>query len=669
MKNGIALKPVLGLVCFSRFFLLCLSFSLSLKADPIKLYKSYAGNLNFVTAGATLRTNSNTNNPCSVTQGPVNAVLSGIPDGATVKKALLYWAGSGPTMDSSVTFQGQSLNADRTFSDIFYYNNLVFDYFSGFKDVTNQVAGNATYSFGDLSVETTGDYCRLGAVLSGWALIVIYEEASEDFRVINVFDGLQQYWGSSLVLTPNNFVVPSSPVNGKLSVLTWEGDDTVSNAANNQTESIRVNGTNISDLANPLGNQFNSTINTYDNSNSYYGVDFDTFDISTYLSPGDTSVNSVYSSGQDLVFLSAEVISVTNTPVSDFSITTAPASQLLANQNASYSHVVRNNGPLESSGLVTVTSTLPTELDYVGASGSGWTCGHSSGTITCTRSDNLAVNTSYPAIVVNVYVREEAYPDVTYGASVSSANFDNVTSNNVSNDTSSVIGPDLSSSVKNLQDLNGGENNAGDTIRYTITLDNSSAATAMNVQVLDDISLGLENLSLVSMPSGAQDFSTGSSTGANGQGLLDVRGIVVPANGSTTIIFDVQIAASAEPGDLINNQATIVTPIGVGASPSSSTLIISPSLVAASGNKHIYIKTDPPLSLSRSRPTENTNNLVDGNNVERVFSLNPTLSRDLEIETGQIPLNVYLRRAGNNNANRSLSFFLSIPMARAGGIA
>ena len=84
--------------------------------------------------------------------------------------------------------------------------------------------GNGTYSFGGLSVNYGTPHCSVQAVLAGWALVVVYEHASEDFRVVNVFDGFEYYRGSQITLIPSNFEIPTSPINGKLIHLSWEGD-------------------------------------------------------------------------------------------------------------------------------------------------------------------------------------------------------------------------------------------------------------------------------------------------------------------------------------------------------------------------------------------------------------------------------------------------------------
>ncbi|MEU0598922.1 hypothetical protein ABZ484_11790 [Streptomyces sp. NPDC006393] len=63
-----------------------------------------------------------------------------------------------------------------------------------------------------------------------------------------------------------------------------------------------------------------------------------------------------------------------------------------------------------TNGTVTVTDSLPTGVTYDSASsgGSGWTCGESAGTVTCTRSDPLAPGDSYPPITLTVNLTSTA---------------------------------------------------------------------------------------------------------------------------------------------------------------------------------------------------------------------------------------------------------------------
>ncbi|MFV1998108.1 MAG: hypothetical protein ACC641_08865, partial [Acidiferrobacterales bacterium] len=204
------LTRYLALLICAGLLVVITPWKLAEAGTPVTLYQSFAGNMNFVATGGTLRSQSDAVNPCSLT--PTNtstSPLSGIPGTATITAAYLYWAGSGSAGDYTVTFDGSSITADRTFVENY---NATYDFFSGFKDVTAQIAAkanpNVNYSFGGLAVDSGAPYCGVNAVLSGWGLLVVYEDAAEPLRVINVFDGFQYFRGSSVTLTPSNFRIP-----------------------------------------------------------------------------------------------------------------------------------------------------------------------------------------------------------------------------------------------------------------------------------------------------------------------------------------------------------------------------------------------------------------------------------------------------------------------------
>jgi len=313
-------------------------FSGNVYADtPISLYQSFAGNVNFIGVQATRRTQSNSGDACAVM--PANntntASVTTIPAGATIRAAHLYWAGSysaqagstQTTPDYSVVFEGSTITADRQYTSSYDASEK---YFSGVEDVTAQVITkrNGTYSFSGLSVNTASPHCDYAVVMAGWALVIVYEHPNEDFRVVNLFEGFQLIYGNSVTLTPSNFTVPNAPINGKHAYLTWDGDSGNSSSKNGYSEGITFNGTVLSDANNPVNSQFNSisTINGVDNNS--HGVDFDLYTIDSLLSAGDTSATSIYSSGGDQVHLSMEIISVTNTPVSDLANRSEPPSRV-----------------------------------------------------------------------------------------------------------------------------------------------------------------------------------------------------------------------------------------------------------------------------------------------------------------------------------------------------
>ena len=145
---------------------------------PISWYTRLTGNINFVATGATLRSQDNNGNACAVT-GSSTAPLTGIPGGASVVAAYLYWGGSGSAIDSNVVLNGSGVIASRTFTATFNNGGTNFPYFGAFADVTSRVSGNGSFTFTGLTVNTGTPHCGSSAVAAGWSLVVIYGSPSE----------------------------------------------------------------------------------------------------------------------------------------------------------------------------------------------------------------------------------------------------------------------------------------------------------------------------------------------------------------------------------------------------------------------------------------------------------------------------------------------------------
>ena len=101
-----------------------------------------------------------------------------------------------------------------------------------------------------------------------------------------------------------------------------------------------------------------------------------------------------------------------------------------------YTIIVTNVGTAASSGTVTVTDALPSDMTATAISGTGWTTNLS--TLTCTRSDALAAGSAYPPITITVNVSAGAAASVTNTATVSGGGDINL-ANNTANDPTTII--------------------------------------------------------------------------------------------------------------------------------------------------------------------------------------------------------------------------------------
>src|SRR5438128_1559221 len=153
---------------------------------------------------------------------------------------------------------------------------------------------------------------------------------------------------------------------------------------------------------------------------------------------------------------------------------------------ATYSITATNSGFASTSGVVTVTDTLPAGLNATNIAGTGWTC--VLGTLTCTRSDALAAGSSYPAITLTVTVANNAAAGVTNTANVSGGGQTNTANDSTTDPTTVNQLPDLTIAKSHSGNFTQGQVGA----TYSITATNSGfAATSGVVTVTDTLPAGL----------------------------------------------------------------------------------------------------------------------------------------------------------------------------------
>ena len=537
----------------------------SFAGTPVALRESFAGNLSFALTGGSFRTAQNNVNACSTSTTSSNP-LSTIPISATIKKAYLYWAasGNGTNTDNQVILNGNTITADRMYTE----DTGTWDFFSGAADITNLVKTyrNTTYTISGLSIYSTPDICTTQVLLGGWAITVIYEDNSLPFHVLNLYEGFEYFRYRSFNLTPDNFKLPANP-SGKHAHITWEGDDTLGTDG----EFLSFQGTQLVDSGNPSGNQFNSYSNV-EGGLITYGVDIDEYDVSSLLSEGLEQVSTTYSAGQDGVLLTAEIVSVSNIPVADLSVTTSNSTGWMQGSTVTKKFTVSNNGPNDvPTQSVRFTTTLPSQLSFNGTQGdSDWSCSQAGQQLSCIYQPKLRSGWSdYLDLTLDV---ASGTADQTANWSVrvdhNTAPYD-IFDNKAENDRYTLNIPigstpvvDLSASSKTYSNLSGDLLLAGDTLQYTITIDDTSNLATNGIRLRDDLPANISsypngrNFKIISMPNSAV-LNSANTGGNNGTGYLDIQNISLPANGTAEIIFEVTVNQTAPRGASLQNQATI----------------------------------------------------------------------------------------------------------------
>ncbi len=286
---------------------------------PLTLYEEFSGYFDYTTTGGSLRTQDNNNNACSITAASSNTLLSPIPAGAIVRKAYLKWAHSSQNVDDIVSLEGQNVTASVIYGSSLSGSRQFYGYMADVTSLVQAIPNPSTnvFDFTGLTVDNSNTYCSSATVLGGWTLIVFYELATLPAVTINLYDGFSGESNSSSSYTLGGFFAIGAS-GAKTTVLSWEGDQTLSN---NELLTV-TSGTGTYTLAGDgdnngitVNNPFNSTIfdNTVSpiiNQTTPYGLDLDTYNISPYITPGETTVTTTVQSGQDFVMVNSVLLKV-----------------------------------------------------------------------------------------------------------------------------------------------------------------------------------------------------------------------------------------------------------------------------------------------------------------------------------------------------------------------
>jgi len=676
----------------------------------VLLKKTYSGNIDYVAVGASFRDTPNSIDSCSFISPMSSTVTLNIPVGATILDAFLYYAGSadiGPNYHTSeidlsdqtaLTLNGVSIPTSAGFNGVDFPNLTaigggVVDFFGARRDVSSIVTGAGAYTLAGMVVHTEAqNRPTTGTCLGAWAIVVVYEDISiTNIRVVNLFDGFQAFKNETFDLDPRNFVVDSGTPNGKMTHLTYEGDEQLVSAGETFELQVGTGGFALKTNAlNPTNNQYNSTVTGPDvfDTNSTWGFDLDTYDITSDLA-GQTNAfiaTTRYNSGNDLVVLMAEFISVDNKALADIEVTLNDIGLFQSNttNSAQYLISIQNNGDganIISTGFATgfihITNDLPAGISIDNMSditAPGWDCSATvvaNDEIRCVydlstlAGGQLDRNDSLPDITITVDVATPVSPVTSIvratlcdvdpdtcttfvGKHDNAAQFDPVndfesfedlfdvdaksdTNNNVDAEVTAIITgapSDLTTSSKSVVDLNGGTLDPNDILEYTITLTETANVSATGVTI--DTNTNSFNY---------QSSSCAGATDSFSGGILTVSNITVPANGSCNVIFRVTVQSTSTAGTAIDNSAVIANGNGTGATATAPTLLVAG---IATGSKILYLDNlSSSRDLTRDAPSLDTTTTITTSS-SITFNLSPTLAAALDINSGIIPVSIWI---------------------------
>jgi uncharacterized repeat protein (TIGR01451 family) len=250
-----------------------------------------------------------------------------------------------------------------------------------------------------------------------------------------------------------------------------------------------------------------------------------------------------------------------------------------------YTLAASNAGPGAASS-VSVSQTLPVGVVFGSVSGSGWTCGHSTGVVTCTRP-TLTVGAA-SSITVRV-TPGPAATVLTSSASISAEETDPNPANNSDTETTTVTAPLVWMQTRTktvLADAGGFVASAN--VIYTLTLTNAGSAIQADnpgSELVDTLPSTVTLVSASATPGTAAANLPANAVTWNGS---------LASGGSATITIHATIQPTVALGTTISNQGTIYydadgngtneattltdDPAAPGANDPTSFIVVSPAM-------------------------------------------------------------------------------------------
>lgn len=265
----------------------------------VTLYEQFNGRYDFTFIGNTLNPSENNITPICTIKTFSSATLN-LTSADVIERAYLYWAGSGTGKDT-IKLNGQEIIAARNFDLIAQTDATPRAYFSNFADVTAQVqaTGNGSYTVSDFNLTTVipngSIYCANKTNFGGWAIVIIYRNDTLPLNQLNLYDGLQYVPTFINITLPSLNVIDN--IGAKIGFVAWEGDANIGNS-----ETLSVNGTELTNAVNPPGNAFNGT-NSITGATNLYNMDLDVYDIQNMINIGDETADITLESATDFVMI------------------------------------------------------------------------------------------------------------------------------------------------------------------------------------------------------------------------------------------------------------------------------------------------------------------------------------------------------------------------------
>jgi uncharacterized repeat protein (TIGR01451 family) len=287
-------------------------------------------------------------------------------------------------------------------------------------------------------------------------------------------------------------------------------------------------------------------------------------------------------------------------PAADLNMAMNGPAAVNAGAPLSYTIDINNLGTASTSGTITVIDTLPSGATGVSGSGTGWSCGAPTTTITCTTPGPLASGNALPTLTIAM-TAPAASGNVTNSATVSNS----VADPNATNNTASVttnVGPQANLSITKTGPASV---SAGQNIVYTIVVNNAGPSAATATVVSDPTPVGVAFLSNTGGCTTAYPCSLGPLN--PGQTVTITSTYNVPNSyASPSVSNTATVSSSVNDPNLADNSSTATTSVtaGVGNADVSVTKTGPPSVVAGSNITYT-------ITINNAGPASATNTFVN----------------------------------------------------------
>jgi uncharacterized repeat protein (TIGR01451 family) len=288
---------------------------------------------------------------------------------------------------------------------------------------------------------------------------------------------------------------------------------------------------------------------------------------------GFTGVVTIpYQITDDGGLLASANIVITVSPVPKLSLAKSSNGPWVVQQSgAVYSLVVSNNGTATTSGIITVSDSLPNGVSASSGSYAGWNCTVSGQDVACTNSAAIAVG-SASTVSLPVTIAAAAVPGVTNNASVGGGG-DPYNNGNPPTpgscaagdlhcaSTTTPVSPQPGIVVLKTNDAS--SVTQGALVTYTVTISNPGTIAVSGVSWSDNASVGLSDLAISAQTADANGSNFGTCSG------LSCTGITLVAGGHVS--YKVSAKVTGEPGSTAVNTASVLGGNCTAGAPCTST--------------------------------------------------------------------------------------------------